>query len=86
MRRFHENRRDKSFTWVRLVAVCAIALLLALTASMARAQTYEHFDYPAGSPINGATGGAGWGANAWVGTGDNVVSPGLSVTSIVRTR
>jgi Concanavalin A-like lectin/glucanases superfamily len=68
-------------TWHALGIWFAIVMLMA-AASSARAQNaYEHFDYPAASPINGANGGGGnpgWGAR-WTGFGDLVVSPGVSV-------
>jgi hypothetical protein len=58
-----------------------MAITFTPSAAVGRAQNaYEHFNYAAGSPINGQGGTTGDWAARWSGSGDLVANTGLSVT------
>ena len=75
----NENRKNnRIFARRPLTAVRGMAIALTLVLAAAHAQSIsENFAYSSG-PISGQNGGTGW-AGPWAGSGDNVVSPGVTV-------
>ena len=65
---------------MHLVA-CAIVALGA-PCLLAETLSTESFDYPAGQPLAGQSGGSGWGANAWTASSRYSIVSGLSFSDL----